>query len=177
MTLADRYPLLHKPTRWEWGGLDVRFSTDLPPDELVTNIHVICFVGTEIVLCRDDRDIWIVPGGTREAGETIDACVRRELMEEAGARPVGAVRPFGAHHTTTDRPAPHYPWQPHPHKAWLWCTADVVIESEPTNPEDAENILEVRAFAPEEAMRLSRTDGDHMAELLALAIEFHLVWS
>jgi 8-oxo-dGTP diphosphatase len=152
VTLADRYPLLHKPTRWEWGGLDVRFCTDLPPDELVTNIHVICFVGTEIVLCRDDRDIWIVPGGTREP------------------------RP-GAHHTTTDRPAPHYPWQPHPHKAWLWCTADVVLESEPTNPEDAENILEVRAFAPEEAMRLSRTDGDHMAELLALAIEFHRDWS
>ncbi|MFI7666898.1 hypothetical protein [Nocardia sp. NPDC049526] len=49
----------------------------------------------------------------------------------------------------------------------------MVLESAPTNPEDAENILEVRAFAPEEAMRLSRTDGDYMAELLALAIELH----
>jgi 8-oxo-dGTP diphosphatase len=55
----------------------------------------------------------------------------------------------------------------------LWCTADVVVDSEPTNPDDAEHIVEVRAFPQAEAMRLSRTDGDHMAELIALAVEFH----
>jgi 8-oxo-dGTP diphosphatase len=173
VTLADRYPLLHTPTRWEWGGLDVQFSTDLPPDELVTNVHVVSFVGAEIVLCRDDRDIWIVPGSTREAGESVDECLRRELLEEAGAHTVGPVRWFGAHHATSDHPAPWRDWQPHPHKAWLWCTADVVVDSEPTNPDDAEHIVEVRAFPQAEAMRLSRTDGDHMAELIALAVEFH----
>ncbi|MFI6166687.1 hypothetical protein ACIBCN_07850 [Nocardia sp. NPDC051052] len=66
MTLADRYPLLHTPTHWAWGDMDVRFSTEAPPDELVTNIHVVCFVGDNIVLCRDDRDIWLLPGGTHE---------------------------------------------------------------------------------------------------------------
>ncbi|MEV6428270.1 NUDIX domain-containing protein [Nocardia sp. NPDC051463] len=173
MTLADRYPLLHTPTRWEWGGLDVQFSTDPPPDDLVTNIHVVCFIGNDIVLCRDDRDVWLVPGGTREAGESIDECMRRELREEAGARPVGSVRWLGAHYATSDQPAPYRDWQPHPHKAWLWCAADVVLESAPSNPDDAENITEVRAFPIPEAMRLARTDGDHMAELLSLAVELH----
>jgi 8-oxo-dGTP diphosphatase len=173
VTLADRYPLLHTPTRWEWGGLDVLFATDPPPDELVTNIHAICFVGDEIVLCRDDRDVWLVPGGTREPGESIEDCLRRELREEAGATPVGPVRWLGAHYATTDHPAPYRDWQPHPHKAWLWCAADVVLDSTPSNPDDAENILEVRAFPIPEAIALSRTDGDYMAELLALAVELH----
>ncbi|WP_280247546.1 NUDIX domain-containing protein [Nocardia abscessus] len=173
MTLADRYPLLHAPAHWEWGDMDVRFSTTLPSDELVTNIHLVCFVGDEIVLCRDDRDIWLLPGGTRERGESIDACVRRELREEAGARPVGPIRWFGAHHATSNRPAPHREWQPHPHKAWLWCTADVVLDSAPTNPDDGEQILEVRTFPVTEAMRRAGTDGEHMSELVALAVELH----
>lgn len=173
VTLAERYPLLHAPVRWEWGGLDVRFSTELPPDELVTNIHVVCFVGDHIVLCRDDRDIWLVPGGTREANESVDECVRRELLEEAGARPVGPIRWFGAHHARSDRSAPYRDWQPHPHIAFLWCTADVVVDSTPTNPGDAEQIQEVRLFTRAEAIRSAATDGDHMSELVALAIESH----
>ncbi|MEU4341032.1 NUDIX domain-containing protein [Nocardia sp. NPDC023852] len=173
MTLADRYPLLHMPTHWAWGGLDVRFSTELPLDGLVTNVHVVCFVGDEIVLCRDDRDVWLVPGGTREGGESVDECVGRELREEAGARPVGPIRWLGAHHATSNRLAPYREWQPHPHKAWLWCTADVVLDSAPTNPDDAERILEVRTFPVAEAMCRAGTDGGHMTELVALAVEFH----
>ncbi|MVU82715.1 NUDIX domain-containing protein [Nocardia sp. ET3-3] len=173
MTLADRYPLLHTPARWEWGGLDVQFSTDLPPDDLVTNIHVVCFIGDDIVLCRDDRDHWILPGGTREAGESIESCVIRELAEEAGAELSGPIHPFGAHYATTDRPTPYRPWQPHPHKAWLWCTADVILTGQPTNPADAEQILEVRSFPLVEAVRYAGSDGSYHPELITLAAELH----
>ncbi|MGW4244905.1 NUDIX domain-containing protein [Nocardia sp. NPDC004722] len=173
MTLADRFPLLHAPARWEWGGLDVQFSTELPPDELVTNIHVVCFVGDRIVLCRDDRDVWILPGGTREAGESIESCVARELVEEAGAELIGPIRQFGAHYATTDRPTPYRPWQPHPHKAWLWCTADVTLTGPPTNPDDAETILEVGLFTLEEARVRAARDGSYVPDLLVLATEFH----
>ncbi|MFI1916688.1 NUDIX domain-containing protein [Nocardia sp. NPDC020380] len=173
MTIADRYPVLHAPARWEWGGLDVQFSTDLPPDELVTNVHVICFSGDRIVLCRDDRDVWLLPGGTREEAESVHDCVVRELREEAGAELAGPVQWIGAHYATTDRPLPYRPWQPHPHKAWLWCTAEVILAGAPTNPDDAEQILEVRAFPPAEAVRLSAGDGPHLPELLTLAMELH----
>ncbi|WP_067685995.1 NUDIX hydrolase [Nocardia jejuensis] len=173
MTLAARYPVLFAPARWEWGGLDVQFSTELPPDELITNIHVIAFTGDRIVLCRDDRGFWIVPGGTREQSESVHDCIVRELAEEAGARLSGPLHHFGAHLGTSDHPAPYRPWQPHPRKAWLWSTADVELTGPPTNPDDAEQILEVRAFEAEEAIRLSATDGPHMPELLALAVEAH----
>lgn len=171
MTLAERYPVLHTPTRWEWGGLDVLFSTDSPPDELITNIHVVCFVDDRIVLCRDARDFWLVPGGTREAGEAIADTVIRELREEAGATLTGPLRWLGAHYATSDRPTPYRQWQPHPHKAWLWCSADVVLDDAPTNPDDAEQILEVRAWPLADAVRLAATDGPHMPELLRLAVE------
>ncbi|MFE3187665.1 NUDIX domain-containing protein [Nocardia sp. NPDC059240] len=173
MTLADRFPVLHAPTRWEWGGLDVQFSTELPPDELVTNIHVVCFVGDRIVLCRDARDIWFLPGGTREAGESIEDCVIRELIEEAGAELTGPIHPIGAHYATTDRATPYRPWQPHPHKAWLWCTADVTLTGPPTNPDDAEQILEVATFPLPEALTRAARDGHHLPDLLTLAAELH----
>ncbi|UFS98562.1 NUDIX hydrolase [Nocardia huaxiensis] len=173
MTPAERFPRLYAPARWEWGGLDVQFSADLPPDHLITNIHVISFVGDRIVLCRDDRDIWIVPGGTREAGESVQDCIIRELAEEAGATLAGPATWIGAHHAISDHPAPYQPWQPHPRKAWLWCTAEVALTGTPTNPQGAEQILEVRAFALDEALRFAETDGPHMPELLTFATELH----
>lgn len=153
--------------------MDVRFSTELPPDELVTNVHAVCFVGDAVVLCRDDRGIWMLPGGTREQGESVEDCLRRELLEEAGARPIGPARWIGAHYTTSRSPAPYRDWQPHPHKAFLWCAVDVVLDGTPSNPPDAEQILEVRAIPLPEARMLARTDGDHLPELVALAVELH----
>ncbi|MFI9503147.1 NUDIX domain-containing protein [Nocardia sp. NPDC052566] len=173
MTYADRYPLLHKPAHWSWGSHDVRFGTELPPDELVTNVHAICFAGDDIVLCRDHRDFWLLPGGTRERGEPVDACLRRELLEEAGATPTGPIRWIGAHYATSRDPLPYKEWQPHPHKAWLWCAVDVVLDAQPTNPADGEQILEVRACPLPEALELAATDGVHIPELIALAVELH----
>lgn len=168
---AGRYPILHAAQRWEWGGLDVQFSTEPPLDELVTNVHVVCFVGDKIVVCRDGRNVWFLPGGTREAGESINECVARELREEAGATLTGPVRWVGAHYCVSDRAEPYKPWQPHPHKAWLWCYAEVTLDSSPTNPDDGEQVLEVRAVDVAEASRLLLTDGEQFGELINLTLE------
>jgi 8-oxo-dGTP diphosphatase len=172
--LQDRFPLLYAPQRWEWGGIDAAFSTDLPADNLVTNVHVVGFVGEQIVVCRDSRDVWLLPGGTREEGETVWDCVVRELWEEAGARLAGPLRWIGAHPGVSDRPAPYRPYQPHPDKAWLWCSADVTLDSAPACHADAEQILEVRAVDKTEAQRLLLTDAEWLPELIELAIETRL---
>ncbi|MEU5780289.1 NUDIX hydrolase [Micromonospora lupini] len=169
--LAAAYPLLFAPQRWEWGGLDAQFTTEAPADALVTNVHVVGFSGDQVILCRDDRDVWFLPGGTREPGESVEDCVGRELLEEAGAVLTSPLTVVGAHHCVTDRPLPYRPHQPHPEKAWLWCTADAAIVQAPTMPEDAEQIVEVRAVPVAEAAVLLLTDQPWLPDLLMLAVE------
>ncbi|MEY9842980.1 8-oxo-dGTP diphosphatase [Streptacidiphilus sp. BW17] len=170
--LARRYPHLHAPQRWAWGSLDARFSAQLPEDRLITNIHLIGFQDDGVVLCRDERDHWFLPGGTREQGESVHRCLARELREEAGARMLGAPAWIGAHHCVTDNPRPYRPWQPHPEKAWLWGWAEVLVDSEPTNPDDGEPVVEVRVVTPAEAQRLLvREREPWWSELVALAVE------
>ncbi|MFI6446738.1 NUDIX hydrolase [Kitasatospora sp. NPDC050543] len=170
--LAARFPHLHAPQRWAWGGYDAQFSAVLPPDELITNIHVVGFSQGRVVLCRDVRGHWFLPGGTREAQESVEACLERELREEAGARLTGGPVWIGAHRCVTDNPVPYRPWQPHPEKAWLWGWAEVDVDSEPTNPDDGEEVVEVRAVDPDEACRLLVRDREEWwAELIHLAVE------
>jgi 8-oxo-dGTP diphosphatase len=128
-------------------------------------------VGDRIVLCRDERDVWFLPGGTREPDESIEDCVVRELAEEAGAVLTGPLWWIGAHRCVSDRPGPYRPHLAHPDMAWLWCAADVAVTGPPTLPDDGENVLEVRAVPADEAYDLVATDADWFPELLALAVE------
>lgn len=169
---ATRYPLLFTTRQWGWGGLVATFSTAPPPAALVTNIHVVGFVGEQVAVCRvnrDGRDVWFLPGGTREPNESIHGCAVRELREEAGARLNGPLHWFGAHYCVSDLPEPYRPHQPHPEKYWLWCHADITIDSAPTNPAGDEATLEVAVVSPAEAKRLLLTDGDWMPDLVSLA--------
>lgn len=170
--LAGRYPRLFAPTHWAWGGIDAAFTVAPMPDELVTNVHLVGFVGADVVICRDAPGHWFLPGGTREPGETVDACLARELVEEAGAELAGPVRILGAHDCHDPKPEPYRPHQPHPRKAWLWCAADVRLVGPPTVPDhDAEPVEEVRAAPLAEAAALLAPGGDWLPDLLALAAD------
>lgn len=176
--LARRFPALHAPQFWAWGGYDAQFSPLMPEDRLVTNVHLVGFAplpggdGHGVVVCRDERDHWFLPGGTRERDESVDDCLVRELREEAGARLLDAPAWIGAHRCVTDHPVPYRPWQPHPEKAWLWGWGEVVVDSAPTNPADGEPVVEVRVAPAEEAMELLTRGRDRWwAELVALAVE------
>jgi 8-oxo-dGTP diphosphatase len=169
--LAVRHPSLFAPQSWGFGGIQALFSVEPPPDELVTNVHVLGLVGDRLVVCRDERPVWFLPGGTREAGETVAGCAERELMEEAGARLAGPLRHLGAHHVHSGLPEPRLPHHPHPEKAWLWCVADVELVGPPTLPEGGERVVEVRLAEPGEAARLLRSDQEWLPELVALALE------
>jgi 8-oxo-dGTP diphosphatase len=169
--LAARYPVLFEVRRWTFAQITPRFTTVAPPEDLVSNVHVVAFVGDRIVLCRDDRDVWFLPGGTREPDESVHDCAVRELAEEAGARLVGDLHWFGAHRGVSDAAEPHRPHLPHPEKAWLWCYAEVEIVGAPGNPDDGEHVLEARALDLDDALRLSATDWEWSPELLSLAVQ------
>src|SRR5882757_803262 len=116
-TWVEQFPELFAPAFWEWGELDVRFTTEQPPDHLISNVHVVARTEGGIVVCGNDLGWRFLPGGTREPGEPI---------EEAGARLTGPMTWLGAHRADHRRPEPYRPHLPHPVSYWSNVVADVV---------------------------------------------------
>lgn len=48
------------------------------------SIKGVLFVGAEVVLLKNERDEWELPGGRLEAGEDPVPCLAREIAEELG---------------------------------------------------------------------------------------------
>lgn len=66
----------------------VGFETSVSSGGVVANVE-----GRIILLKRADEDIWCLPKGTLEAGETLEAAATREILEETGLR-VKLLRPL-----------------------------------------------------------------------------------
>lgn len=53
------------------------------PDRLIVKAHAVCFWNGKILLVNHPEwNIWGIPGGTREAGESIEETMIREIREE-----------------------------------------------------------------------------------------------
>lgn len=67
-----------------------------------TSILLINSKNKVLLMLRDDLphipcpNMWDLPGGHVETGETPDACIKRELLEELGFYPE-SIRPFGVY--------------------------------------------------------------------------------
>jgi 8-oxo-dGTP diphosphatase len=110
----ERFPKLFARSAFEWGGvasgdLEIQFSLELPPDELVSNVKVIGRVDGGVVVCESDQGWRFLPGGTRESGEAVTETARRELLEEAGASIVGSLDWIGAFEVNNPRSSPYRP--------------------------------------------------------------------
>ena len=68
--------------------IEVRFHEEGAVDDalLVFAVLVSRYQGQWVFCKHRDRDTWEIPGGHREAGESILDAARRELFEETGAR-------------------------------------------------------------------------------------------
>ncbi|MGP5307027.1 NUDIX domain-containing protein [Brachybacterium alimentarium] len=161
---------------WAWAQVYMRFQLELPQEELVQSVHIVSIDSwhpNHLVLGRENDGPFFIPGGTREPNEPIDSCAARELREEIGAAIVSPITWIGAHVGRGYKDHPYRPHLPHPRKAWLWGVAEVTCDSLPTNPKDAERVVEVISVDEPLAAELLEPRGSWYAELLSIALSRH----
>jgi ADP-ribose pyrophosphatase YjhB (NUDIX family) len=73
---------------YRWGELRLHVTSylgrDLPPLELITSARAVVLAADGVLVVRDPTGIHILPGGRRQAGETLEQTARREVLEETG---------------------------------------------------------------------------------------------
>lgn len=89
--LNNRKPLAEAWPVWGNGRVPLRQHTYLSPgfplDHYVSSARAILFRGDEVmVVLGHDQQPYVVPGGRRELGESIEATLHREVLEETGWR-------------------------------------------------------------------------------------------
>lgn len=118
--------------------------------------------GRVVLIRRGDTGEWAMPGGTLEWGETFQAGLPRELLEEAGVE-VKASGPLLGVYSDPSR-------DPRFHAVTVVLSATV---NEPVRPPmNPLEILEVRSFAPE-ALPSPLSHGNEDMLRRALAGELH----
>jgi 8-oxo-dGTP pyrophosphatase MutT (NUDIX family) len=86
-----RYPRLVSMQESTWGEAEMRFifEPEPPVPELVGNVRCACFSGDQVVVIETEEfGLSSFPGGMLEEGEAWADALERELLEEAGARPL-----------------------------------------------------------------------------------------
>lgn len=132
----------------------------LQPDPRAFSVHVVPFVGDDVILIRPVEGVWEMPGGRLEAGESIAVAAERELAEEAGVEPRSPIHAFATiwfrwlppAHAAAERPV-----------AVTWCNAEVV--GDPTNPDGETATAEVAVISVAQAC--DRLDAAGSAVLAA----------
>lgn len=97
--IGERRPAYAGETQWWTVRLSVAFHpwTELPPDPLISAVRAVVFKGSKVMVVDDPIDTHVMPGGRREAGETLLQTLEREVMEECGWT-VRSPRFFGLFH-------------------------------------------------------------------------------
>jgi 8-oxo-dGTP diphosphatase len=153
--LRTQFPGLFTPVHW--GPVEAVFipSRTFPHRSLIGNVNIIPFVGINAVVLRVADGRPEIPGGTLEPGEDYLSALRRELIEEAGAR-LQSFTLLGAWRCRTSAGEPYRPHLPFPDFYRVGGYGDVALDGPPTNPDGGEQIAEVAVVSVDEASALFR---------------------
>ena len=126
-----------------WGEVQLREESylldELPPDEFISSVRCIVRREEKILVIQGKTEKYIVPGGRREAGESIMDTMERELLEEVGwavrnTKLLGIIR---FQHLT-----PKPPNHPYPYPNFLWLIFEgETAEYRPEAMEEDEYVL------------------------------------
>lgn len=132
---------------------------DPPPLAYVTSVRGVVFRDDAVLVVRGGREGHIVPGGRREAGETLEETLRREVLEESGWA-LSDIAPLGFihyHHLSPKRPGHAYP---HPDFLQpVYISRAVAFRSEAVLPNEYEREpYTLRSIAEVRTLPLSLTE-------------------
>jgi 8-oxo-dGTP diphosphatase len=127
------------------------------PAHLIGVVKMVAYIGEDYIAIRGP-DGWWEPGGKVEPGESYLDTIRREMLEETGAR-VKDFSLFGAFHCHSLLDKPPEPGLRWPEFYFLWGFGEVELVGE-RRPRPREQVLEV-GISPldETCRRLEQTPG------------------
>lgn len=175
-SIASKYYILNEP--YYWGPVISNFSDTIPEPQLISNIHVVPFIGDNCVLLHTLESGWAMPGGTLQAMEKISDTLQRELIEEIGSK-TKQYKLFASWDCKSSLEKPYRPHLPHPNFSIALGWADVELYTSPTSDGgiEQETTTEIVVLPIDKAIsHLNKNNKQHLAAIYSLAAEHRQAW-
>lgn len=112
--LAARFPTLARGVRWRNTALiGARRITGPPDPSRLQSVNMVPFVGDQVLVISLENGHVMLPGGTREYGESLFETISREMREETGST-IHSCLPFLVLDCISFESRPWRPWLVHP---------------------------------------------------------------